>query len=74
MTAIRSYRIAAGLTQAQLADSLGVTQAAVAMWEAGDRKPDIVMLKRIAQTLHTSTDSLLETLDEPATETEKEDA
>jgi transcriptional regulator with XRE-family HTH domain len=60
MAAIRLYREKAGLTQAQLAFSLGVTQAAVAMWESGDRKPDIFTLKRIAQNLNCTTDDLLE--------------
>lgn len=60
MTAIRVYREKAGLTQAQLALAIGVTQAAVAMWEAGERKPDIFTLKRIAQMLKCTTDELLE--------------
>ena len=62
MTAIRSYRERAGMTQAQMAESLGVSQSAVAMWESGERKPDIFMLKSIALLLKCSTDSLLETV------------
>ena len=63
MTAIRLFRERAEMTQVQLAASIGVTQAAVAMWEAGDRKPDIITLKRIAQVLDCTTDELLETIE-----------
>ena len=69
MTNIRTYRIEAGLTQAQLATILGVTQAAVAMWEAGERKPDIIMLKKISNALNVSADTLLE----PITDSEQEE-
>ena len=60
MTAIRLYRERAGMTQESLAAAIGVTQAAVSMWEAGDRKPNIFTLKRIAQMLNCTTDELLE--------------
>lgn len=59
MTAIRAIRERLGLTQAMLAEALGVTQPAVAMWEAGERKPDIITLKRIASVLHCTADELL---------------
>ena len=36
---IRAIRKRLGLTQAQLAGSLGVTPAAVCLWESGKRKP-----------------------------------
>ena len=67
MTAIQKYRTAAGLTQEALAEILGVTQSAVAMWEGGDRKPNIFILKRIAVALKCTTDDLLEPI-EPAKE------
>src|SRR5207245_667309 len=38
---LRQARQDAGLTQAQLASVLGVTQAAVSNWEAGSRQPSI---------------------------------
>ena len=51
MTTIASKRTAAGLTQQALADTLGVTQAAVANWEHGRRCPPVKTLRRIAAAL-----------------------
>ena len=59
MTAIRKYREKLGLTQAQLATKVGVTASAVTQWESGDRKPDIIYLKKLAQILNCSADDLL---------------
>ena len=63
MTAIQDYREKSGMTQQELADVLGVTQGAVANWENGIRKPDIFMLKKIADALHCTADDLLTTTD-----------
>ena len=59
MTAIQYYRDKIGMTQQTLAGILGVSQGAVSNWENGDRKPDILMLKRIAEALHCTADDLL---------------
>ena len=59
MIMIIKYRKRLGWTQAKLADALGVAQSTVAMWEKGERKPDIVMLKAIANILSCTTDDLL---------------
>jgi transcriptional regulator with XRE-family HTH domain len=63
LTAIQDYREKSGMTQQELADVLGVTQGAVANWENGIRKPDIFMLKKIADALHCTADDLLTTKD-----------
>lgn len=60
MTAIYKYRKEQNMTQAQLAKILGVVPSTITQYENGTRKPDIVMLKKIAKVLHTSTDKLLE--------------
>lgn len=39
MNCFKRYRDEKGLTQAQLADQLGVKQSTIAMWESGDRVP-----------------------------------
>lgn len=59
MTAIYKYRKKQNMTQAQLAEILGVAPSTITQYENGTRKPNIVMLKRIAKVLHTSTDNLL---------------
>lgn len=48
---IRAARIAAGMTQQQLADALGIAQQSVARWETGEREPRVSTLKRIAAAL-----------------------
>ena len=40
-----------GITQAQLAERLGIKQPMIARWETGKRKPKIETLMRIAKAL-----------------------
>lgn len=47
------------LNQRELAQSLGVSNGAVAMWETNKRQPDIEMLKKISNFFHVSVDYLL---------------
>lgn len=62
MTAIRMYRKKAGLTQVKLAEIIGATQGAIAMWESGDREPDIKTLKKLSEALNCTVDELLATV------------
>ena len=48
-----------GLTQDELARQLNISFQAVSKWETGQSMPDLEQLKRIADILHISTDSLL---------------
>lgn len=48
---VRAWREYLGLTQARLAERLGVTQGQVAQWEAPDARPRRASLKRIASAL-----------------------
>ena len=57
---IREYRKAAGLTQAELAGTMGVKQAAVAMWEADKSVPRADALPLIAKTLGCTIEQLFE--------------
>lgn len=54
MTAIKDYRIKKGYSQQQLAELLGATQAAVAMWESGARLPRTDKLPKLAEVLGCS--------------------
>ncbi len=58
---IAQLRKARGLTQQQLAETLGVTNKAVSKWETGEGLPDISVLPALAAALQTTTDSLLST-------------
>ena len=61
--AICKYRTAINMTQVQLALLVGVTPNAITQYESGARKPNIIMLKKLARALHTTTDALLESID-----------
>lgn len=56
---IRKYRKELGLTQEEMATSLGVTTPAVNKWENENTLPDINLLAPIARLLGISTDELL---------------
>lgn len=56
---IRQLRIMQGMTQAELAEKLGVSASAVGMYEQGRREPDSAVLKKMAAVLHVSVDYLL---------------
>ena len=51
---IKSIRETKGLTQAELADTIGVTAKAVSKWETGKGMPDISLLEPLANALGTS--------------------
>ena len=56
---IRSLRTKHNLTQAQLADILGVTDKAVSKWERDLSYPDIALFPKLADVLGTTVDALL---------------
>lgn len=55
---IRSLRKAAGLTQDELAERVGVCQSAVAVWESGNGFPTADKLPQIAKILGCTIDDL----------------
>mgnify|MGYP000329917952 CR=1 FL=1 len=56
---LRKAREVKGMTQQSLAEKLYVTRQAVSRWECGDRYPDLITAKRIAQILDVSLDDLI---------------
>ena len=50
-----------GLSQEELAETLGVSRQAVSKWETGQSAPDLVNLVRLCQLYGIPTDELLET-------------
>ncbi len=52
-------RTSAGITQAQLAESLSYTDKAVSKWERAESIPDITVLKRIADRFSVTVDWLI---------------
>ena len=60
MKGLKYYRQRAGLTQAELADILGVTRAAVSLWETGQTWPSAALLPQMADFLLCSIDDLFQ--------------
>ena len=56
---IRKSRDLAGLTQEQLAESIGVTRSAIAQYESGEKEPTVHRLADMAIALGVSADYLL---------------
>jgi len=56
---IALVRKAAGLTQEQLGELVGVTRQAVSKWESGQAIPDAITIARLCDTLHVSADYVL---------------
>ncbi len=56
---LRQLRKARNLTQQQLAVQIGVNKAMISFYELGDRIPSPEILRKLAFTLHTTTDYLL---------------
>lgn len=56
---IKMVRKAAGETQQQLGEAVGVVQQSVAAWESGRCMPDISSLVNIAKHYNVTTDALL---------------
>nr|MBQ6067403.1 helix-turn-helix transcriptional regulator [Clostridia bacterium] len=56
---IRYCRVAAGLTQKELAERLGVSFQAVSKWENGDTLPDTGLILDLCEILNTTADKLL---------------
>lgn len=57
---IKTTRKALGMTQGQLAESLGVYQKDVCRWEKGTVVPSVQTLVDICKVLNVSADELLE--------------
>ena len=56
---IQETRIAAGMTQEQLAEAVGVSRQTVAKWESGDTSPDLEHAAALADALGTTLDDLV---------------
>lgn len=59
MVAIKVMRKRKNMTQADLAELLGVTPAAISRYESGERIPDIVTAAKIATALGCKVDDLI---------------
>lgn len=56
---LRAAREAAGLTQVELAEKVGVTQRDISNWERCKREPGVLIVKKMAQALGCKMDDLV---------------
>ena len=61
---LRRYRLAAGLTQEQLSEKIGISLGFYSMMEIGQKWPNINMLFRIAAALDKRPGELIDALEE----------
>ena len=54
-----TIRERANISQKELAERVGVTQAAISHWERGSRQPRVDMAVKIAKELNCTVDELL---------------
>ena len=62
---MRAERARRGLTQAELADALGVVAMSVVRWESGASEPDTRNLIRMSRLYGCTPEYLLDLVDEP---------
>lgn len=60
MTTLKQLRKQRGLSQCELAVSIGVSQGAVSQWESGAAKPTVENLVAIAKALGCKLDDLID--------------
>ncbi len=56
---IKQLREAAGLSQRELGERIGISGPAVAMWESGENRPSLTNLEKLADVLGVSIDAIL---------------
>lgn len=56
---ITTARMAAGMTQAQLAEAIGVKPQQIGNWERGERNPKIEALQKMADALGCELNELM---------------
>jgi len=64
---LKELRKEKGLSQSQLARETGISQAAIAYWEAGERLPGALAIITLAKYFKVSSDYLLGLEDETGT-------
>jgi transcriptional regulator with XRE-family HTH domain len=60
LTPIKKARLIKGIQQKELANAVGVSPVAVCKWETGKSTPNVKRLKKIAEVLDTTVESLIE--------------
>lgn len=56
---IKELRVEDGLSQSELSRRTGLSQAAIALWESGDRVPNAISIIKLANFFEVSSDYIL---------------
>ena len=56
---LRTARECKGLTQKKVADAIGVAKSTYSLYESGNREPNVITIKKIANLLKVCADNLL---------------
>ena len=64
---LKASREKRGMTQKEVADTIGVAKSTYSLYESGNREPNVQTIKKIADTLNVSADDLLGLSNEPRT-------
>lgn len=56
---LREARKASGMTQKEVAEKIGVARSTYALYETGERSPDVEVVKKLATVLNVSGDYLI---------------
>ena len=64
---LKEARLKSGLSQKDVAEKIGVAKSTYSLYESGNREPNVNTIKKIADFLKVSADSLLRLEDEPTT-------
>lgn len=57
---IKSKREDLGITQEELSNRIGVSSATISLYESGDRKPEIDVLRKLSEVLECSLVAMLD--------------
>lgn len=56
---LREARKSSGMTQKEVAEKIGVARSTYALYETGERSPDVEVVKKLATVLNVSGDYLI---------------
>ena len=59
MEGLRKIRVQKGMTQAEMAQSLGIARNTFSQYECGKREPKIAVMKKMAELLGCTVDEIL---------------
>lgn len=62
---LKEARIKSGLSQKEVSENIGVAKSTYSLYESGNREPNVNTIKKIADVLNVSADTLLGIDEEP---------